>query len=133
MNAMQERRRGAPGSAEGCALLRQSVETLGLLMAPFTPHLSEEIWHRLGGQGLVLRAPWPVYDPALAQEEKATIVVEINGKIRDKYETDPDTGEEEMKSLALALPRIQALLAGKAVRKVVFIKGKIINIVYNPR
>ncbi len=70
-----------------------------------------------------------MYDPALAQEEKATIVVEINGKIRDKYETDPDTGEEEMKSLALALPRIQELLAGKTVRKVVVIKGKIINIV----
>ncbi|MDD8026411.1 MAG: leucine--tRNA ligase [Acidobacteriota bacterium] len=116
-------------SAEGRALLRQAAETLALLMAPFTPHLSEEMWSRLGHEGLVLRASWPAYDPALAQDEKATIVVEINGKIRDKYETDPATGEDEMKAQALALPRIQELLAGKTVRKVVVIKGKIINIV----
>ncbi len=116
-------------SSQGRDLLRRSVEGLALLMAPVTPHLSQEMWSRLGREGLIMRAPWPEFDPALAEEEMAVIVVEINGKIRDKYETAPETGEEEMKSLALALPRIQELLAGKTVRKVVVIKGKIINIV----
>jgi leucyl-tRNA synthetase len=114
---------------EGRALLRQAVETLTLLMAPFTPHLCEEMWSRLGHGGLILRAPWPEFDPALAQEEKATIVVEINGKIRDKFEAAPEIGEEAIKSGALALPRIQQLLAGRTIRKIVVIKGKMINIV----
>ena len=99
------------------------------MMAPFTPHLSEEMWARLGHAGLVLRAPWPVFDPALAQEEKAVIIVEIDGKIRDKFEADAAIIEEAMKSQALALPRIQQLLAGQTVRKVVVIKGKMVNIV----
>ena len=70
-----------------------------------------------------------VFDPALAQEEKATIVVEINGKIRDKFEAEPGVPEDEMKATALGLPRIQALIGGKPVRKVVCIKNKIVNIV----
>jgi leucyl-tRNA synthetase len=116
-------------SAEGRALLRQAVESLALIMAPFTPHAAEEMWSRLGHDGLVLRAPWPVYNPALAQEEKAVIVVEINGKVRDKFEADHDIGEEAMKDLALALPRIRELLEGRTVRKVIAIKAKMVNIV----
>jgi len=129
VNALRKDWDALAASGEGRALLRQAVEALALLMAPFTPHLSQERWSRLGREGLIMRAAWPAYDPERAREETATIVVEINGKIRDKYETAPETGEEEMKSLALALPRIQELLAGKTVRKVVVIKGKIINIV----
>jgi leucyl-tRNA synthetase len=87
------------------------------------------MWSRLGRGGLVLRAPWPAFDPALAQEEKATIIVEINGRIRDKFEAAPDIGEEAIRSQALLLPRIQQLLAGQTVRKIVVIKGKMINIV----
>jgi leucyl-tRNA synthetase len=87
------------------------------------------MWSRVGHEGLVLRAPWPVFDAALAQEEKATIIVEINGKIRDKFEAPTDIGEEAIQSGALALPRIRQLLAGQTVRKVVVIKGKMINIV----
>jgi leucyl-tRNA synthetase len=98
-------------------------------MAPFTPHLAEEMWRELGGRGLVLRALWPAFDPALAEEERATIIVEINGKVRDKFETDRDAAEEAIKEAALALPRIGQLLAGQAVRKVVVIKNKIVNIV----
>jgi leucyl-tRNA synthetase len=129
VNAIRKDWDALAASSEGRDILRQAVEGLALMMAPVTPHLSQEMWSRLGREGLIMRAPWPEFDPALAQEEMAVIVVEINGKIRDKYETAPETGEEEMKSLALALPRIQELLAGKTVRKVVVIKGKIINIV----
>ena len=117
------------GSIEGRALVGRAIETLTLLLAPFTPHLAEELWERLGGRGLVLDAAWPVFDPALAQEEKAVIVVEINGKIRDKFEADLGMSEEAMKAAALAMPRIQALISGKPVRKVVCIQNKIVNIV----
>ncbi len=129
VNVLKKEWDALKGAAEGRVLLRQAVETLTLMMAPFTPHLCEEMWSRLGRGGLVLRAPWPAFDPALAQEEKATIIVEINGKIRDKFEAASDIGEEAIKSQALALPRIQQLLAGQIVRKIVVIKGKMINIV----
>jgi leucyl-tRNA synthetase len=129
VNVLKKDKDAAAGSAEGRTLLRSSIETLALILAPFTPHLSEEMWSRLGHEGLILRAPWPVFDEAMAQEERAVIVVEINGKIRDKFEAAPDIGEDEMKAQALALPRIVQLLAGLTVRKVVCIKGKIINIV----
>jgi leucyl-tRNA synthetase len=129
VNVLKKEWDALKGSAEGRDLLRRAVENLALMMAPFTPHLAEEMWARLGHEGLVLRAPWPVYDPALAQEEKAVIVVEINGKVRDKFEADAAIGEEAIKAQALLLPRIQQLLAGQTVRKVVVIKGKMINIV----
>ena len=129
VNVLKKEWDALKGAAEGRAFLRQAIETLTLIMAPFTPHLSEEMWSRVGHEGLVLRAPWPVFDAALAQEEKATIIVEINGKIRDKFEAPTDIGEEAIQSGALALPRIRQLLAGQTVRKVVVIKGKMINIV----
>ncbi len=129
VNVFKKEREAVGGSAEGRVLLRRALEALALLMAPFTPHLSEELWRRLGGSGLVLEESWPSFDPLLAQEEKAVIIVEINGKVRDRFEAELDIGEDQMKAQALALPRIRQLLAGQAVRKVVCIKGKIINIV----
>ena len=128
-NALRKEKDSLQGSIEGRGLLGRSIETLTLLLSPFTPHLAEELWERLGGRGLVLDAAWPVFDPALAQEEKAVIVVEINGKIRDKFEAELGMSEDAMKAAALALPRIQALIAGKPVRKVVCIQNKIVNIV----
>jgi leucyl-tRNA synthetase len=128
-NEMKKDKDALRNSAEGRELLRQALETLILALAPFTPHISEEMWRMTGHETLVLRAPWPAFDPALAMEEKATIVVEINGKIRDKFETEHDAAEDDIKTAAMALPRIRQLLEGQTVRKVVVIKGKIVNIV----
>jgi len=128
-NALRKEKDALRNSPAGRDLLRDVRRTLVLLLAPFTPHVCEEMWSRMGEAGLIHGAPWPAFDPALAQEEKAVIVVEINGKIRDKFEAALEIGEEEMKAQALASPRIQALLEGKAVRKVVCIKNKIVNIV----
>jgi leucyl-tRNA synthetase len=128
-NVLRKEKEPLQGSLEGRALLGRSVETLTLLLAPFTPHFAEELWEKLGGRGLVFEAAWPVFDPALAQEEKAVIIVEINGKVRDKFEADLGLSEEEMKAAALGLPRIRTLLGGKPVRKVVCIQNKIVNIV----
>jgi leucyl-tRNA synthetase len=128
-NVLKDDKDAVLGSAEGRDLLRQAVETLVLTLAPFTPHLAEEMWSRMGRTALVLRAPWPVFDPALAKEERATIVVEVNGKVRDKFEAEHEATEDELKDAALALPRVRVLLAGRAVRKVVCIKNRIVNIV----
>ncbi|MBM3312022.1 MAG: leucine--tRNA ligase [Candidatus Aminicenantes bacterium] len=128
-NVLRETKAAVGPSAEGRTLVRQAVETLVLALAPFTPHIAEEMWERLGRKGLVLRAAWPEFDPALAEEEKATIVVEINGKVRDRFETGRDASEDEVKAEALALPRVRQLLAGQTVRKVVCIKNKVVNIV----
>jgi leucyl-tRNA synthetase len=116
-------------SADGRALLREAAADLVLLLSPFTPHVCEEMWKTLGREGLVFHAPWPAFDPVLAREEKATIVVEINGKIRDKFETNLGIPEDEMKARALDLPRIRALVGDRPVRKVVCIQNKIVNIV----
>jgi leucyl-tRNA synthetase len=128
-NVLRKEKDALRGTAEGRALLGRAVETLALVLSPFAPHLAEEIWERLGGRGLVFDASWPVHDPALAQEEKAVIVVEVNGKVRDKFEAGLDMSVEEMKTTALGLPRIQTLIAGKPIRKVVCIQNKIVNIV----
>ena len=128
-NTLKKEKDVLRSSADGRALLSEALETLILALAPFTPHVCEEMWRETGHETLVLRAPWPKYDPELAREEMAVIVVEINGKVREKFETSHDSTEDEIKAAALDLPRIRQLLAGQAVRKVVVIKGKIVNIV----
>jgi len=128
-NVLRKENESLKASAAGRSLLRSALENLVLLLAPFTPHVSEELWRRMGHTTLVYHAPWPAYEPALAREEKATIVVEINGKIRDKFEADLDLSEDEIKATALGLARVQALIGVKPVRKVVCIKNKIVNIV----
>ena len=128
-NVIRKEKDTLRNSAEGRALLGEALETLILALAPFTPHVCEEIWRGTGHEALILRAPWPAFDPALALEEKATIVVEINGKVREKFATGHDAAEDDIKTAALALPRIRRLLEGQTVRKVVVIKGKIVNIV----
>jgi len=128
-NTLKKEKDVLRSSADGRALLREALETLILALAPFTPHISEEMWRETGHETLVLRAAWPKYDSELAREEMAVIVVEINGKVREKFETSHDSSEDEIKAAALDLPRIRQLLAGQPVRKVVVIKGKIVNIV----
>jgi leucyl-tRNA synthetase len=128
-NVLRKEKDALLGSIEGRGLVGRAIETLVLLLSPFTPHLAEELWEKLGGTRLVFDAAWPVFDPALAQEEKAVIIVEINGKIRDKFEANLGMSEDEMKATALGLPRIRTLIAGKPVHKVVCIQNKIVNIV----
>jgi leucyl-tRNA synthetase len=128
-NMLRKEKDGLKDSLAGRELLSRALENLVLLLAPFTPHVCEEMWRRMGHEDLVFGAAWPSFDPALAQEEKATIVVEINGKIRDKFEADLGVPEEELKTTALGLARIQALIEGRPIRKVVCIKNKIVNIV----
>ncbi len=99
------------------------------LLAPYAPHLGEELWERLGNKGTIAYAGWPTYDPALTVDNTVTIVVQVNGKIRDKFEAALGTDKAELEKTALALPGAVKFLEGKAPKKVIVVPNKLVNIV----
>jgi len=111
------------------AVISELTETLTLLLAPFAPHLGEEVWQQLGGAGSVYRAPWPAYDPQQAAEEKVNVMIQVNGKIKDKIGVALDSDEETVKKEALQSEKIRQLLAGRQVLKMIFVKNKMLSIV----
>ena len=118
-------------------LPRGLFEPLVLMLAPYAPHLCEELWERLGHkESLAGRpafgqpsAPWPSYDEALCVDDEAEIVVQVNGKIRDRFSSPTGSPEEGLKATALALPKVKEAIAGKEIVKVIAIKDKLVNIV----
>ncbi len=107
----------------------EAAKTLLLLMAPSFPHISEELWARIGRAGSIHQQAWPTWDEALAAEEIITIVVQVNGKVRDRFEAAADIGEAEAKEKALATAGAQKHLDGKQPLKVIYIPGRLVNIV----
>ncbi len=105
-----------------------AVDTLLLLLAPMTPHLAAEAWERRHGDHIHLR-PWPVADPQLASEDAVTMIVQVNGKVRDRIEVSPSISEAEAEGLALASPAVVEALAGAAPRRVIVKPPKLVNIV----
>ncbi len=114
-----------------------AIDSLLLMLAPETPHIAEELWQRRhGGQAGDFQAadsihvqPWPAFDPELAKAQMITLVVQVNGKLRDKIEAPADITEEAARALALARPAVQKWLEGQQVRKVIVAGGKLVNIV----
>jgi leucyl-tRNA synthetase len=111
------------------ALLADVQRNLVLLLAPFAPYLAHELWEMLGENGSLIRESWPKYDPALAKEDEIEIPVQVNGKLRGLIVVPVDTPKEKLEQLALADPKIQGLIAGKQVVKVIVVPGKLVNIV----
>ena len=107
----------------------ENWKTLIKLLAPFAPHLAEELWQRLGGKDSVHNQKWPKYDPKLIKKEKVTLVIQINGKLRDKVDLESEISEKEAKELALKREKIKKWIEGKEIKKVIFVPGKLINIV----
>jgi leucyl-tRNA synthetase len=107
----------------------EALRTLVLLMAPTFPHMTEELWETLGEPYSVHRQAWPIWDDELAAEELLTIVVQVNGKLRDKFQAPADIAEAEAKSHALACEGAQRHMDGKRPVKVIYIPGKLVNIV----
>jgi leucyl-tRNA synthetase len=100
-----------------------------LMLAPFTPHIAEELWARIGGEYSIHQQAWPVADPAAAAEEVIELVVQVNGKVRDKIVVPADVTEETAKARALASEKVQAQLNGGAPRQVIYVPGRLVNIV----
>ncbi len=107
----------------------RAAEAAVLLLAPFTPHIAEEMWQRLGKSGSIATMAWPVYDEKATIEEQVEVVVQINGKVRSHLLLSPETAENEARERALADPKIQELVAGKKIVKVIYVPRKLINIV----
>ncbi len=108
---------------------KRAVDSFLVLLAPTAPHLAEELWAQRGNQYSVHSQPWPVWDEALAADREVTLVVQVNGKVRDKLTVAADVSEEQAKSLALASDKVKAALDGKQVRRVIYVPGKLVNVV----
>ncbi|MGA2532353.1 MAG: leucine--tRNA ligase [Candidatus Aminicenantales bacterium] len=129
LNLIKKEKDSLMETSGGREALRQSLQALIALLSPFAPHIAEELWEKTGHTGLLMRSPWPAFDEELAREELVTVVVQVNGKLRDKFEAEPDLTEASMEERALALPKIQAALGGRPPRKVICVKNKLVNIV----
>jgi len=108
---------------------REMVESFVLLLAPFAPHLAEELWVKLGHQGTLAYAPWPGFDPALAQDERHEYVVQVNGKVRHRFQAKAGLDADALLAAAKAEPQVVALLNGKTVVKQITIPGRLANFV----
>ncbi len=108
----------------------EAVRTMLLLMAPFTPFVAEELWERIGQPYSIHQQSWPVFDPEIAAEEQITLVVQVNGKVRDRLQVPANITEEEAKRLALESEGAKRHMDGKQPRKVIFVADRgMVNIV----
>mgnify|MGYP006287729409 CR=1 FL=1 len=108
---------------------KETYESLLKILSPFAPHLCEEIWEDLGEKESIFKQSWPEFDPELARDETIELVIQVNGKVRDKMEVPADIEEEEAKKEALEREKIKSWIEGKEIVKIVFVPGKLVNIV----
>ena len=121
----------------GTPAWNEAVDSLLLMLAPEAPHIAEELWQQRHGTAnggfdaakSVHMQAWPDFDPELAKADTITLVVQVNGKVRDKIEVPAGITEDRARELALARPAVQKWLEGEQVRKVIFAGGKLVNIV----
>jgi leucyl-tRNA synthetase len=107
---------------------RFAAETAVSLIQPYAPHIAEELWERLGHERL-WEQPWPVADPVLLEVETVEVVVQVDGRIRDRLHVSPDTPDEELVALARASERVGSYLDGGEVARTVVVPGKLVNFV----
>ena len=127
LNAAQEFARDA-GEGDD-PYLKEVGWTMALLLQPFAPHISEEIWAALGGEGSVAAQPWPHADPAWRKEDTVDVVVQVNGRLRGHLRVSPALAEAEALALAQADGKIAPHLEGKTIRRTIYLPGRLLNIV----
>ncbi|MBR0051834.1 MAG: class I tRNA ligase family protein, partial [Firmicutes bacterium] len=110
-------------------LLADATQKLVLLLAPFVPHIAEEMWEGIGGEGLVYDAKWPQVDESMLVKDTVEIVVQINGKVREKADVPAGLDKAALEETVMAMDSVKALTAGKNVAKVIAVPGKLVNIV----
>ena len=106
-----------------------AAKTLAQLMSPMTPHLSEELWEKLGEKTLIAEQPWPMVDETLLTDDTMTMPIQINGKRRGQIEVQKDLNQPDIEKLALAEPAVQKALNGNDPKKVIVVPGRIVNVV----
>jgi leucyl-tRNA synthetase len=108
---------------------RDTIERFLILLSPFAPHISEELWEKLGKENSISLEKWPEADSKLIKEKVITLVIQVNDKVRDKIEVEVDISEEKAKELAISQKNVRKWIQGKEIKKVIFVPGKLINIV----
>ena len=111
------------------AVAREALLLLAQMLAPFAPHLAEEIWHGLGGAGLVVHSAWPEADPSALVRDLVTVAVQVNGKLRGQLQITPEATAEEVVAQALAEPQVQRYLAQGTIKKHIYVPGRLLNFV----
>ncbi|MFQ5790184.1 MAG: leucine--tRNA ligase [Acidobacteriota bacterium] len=109
--------------------LREATETVVMLLAPFAPHIAEEMWEMLGHKRSLVRTEWPSCDPAVAAEETVTLVLQVNGKVRNRITIPADLDEEALRQRAMEDDKIRSLTSGKTVQRVVVVPRRLVNVV----
>jgi leucyl-tRNA synthetase len=114
---------------EAAGVVREAIEALVRMLAPFAPHTAEELWELLGHEGGLAAARWPAFDAEVAKADEIVVPVQVNGKVRARLTVAADTSEAELERLALADPAVIAQAAGKTIKKVVVAKGRLVSVV----
>jgi leucyl-tRNA synthetase len=109
--------------------LRECFDALARLLAPFAPHFAEELWDRLGNEGFVALAPWPEADPDLLVEERVTVVVQVNGKLRGRLTLDRGADQAAAMEAARADANVAAHLEGKSLERAIWVPDRLLNLV----
>jgi leucyl-tRNA synthetase len=129
VNAMYNYKENVPTSSWNRGLMAQAASNLVILLAPFAPHVSEEKWEYLGNEGSVHNKPWPDYDPAALAKDEVEIVVQLNGKVKDRMKIGANASSDELKSAALELPKIKNAVASGQIVDVIVVPGRLVNVV----
>ncbi len=109
--------------------LKKAIETTIILLAPFVPHLAEEMWDKLGNKKSIFETDWPGYSEGILRQDMATLVIQINGKVRARIEVASSAGEDEIKKVATEDPVVKKWIEDRLPKKVIIVKGKLVNIV----
>ena len=128
VNAMYDYREKTAGKVNP-SVFREAAEKLLLLLAPFAPHITEELWHLMGKEGSIHQAAWPTYEAEALKQDLINIVVQVNGKVRDHLDVAPDLDGEGMKELVLASAKLPQWTGGKNIVKIITVPKKLVNIV----
>ena len=110
-------------------IIREGIETIVTILAPFTPHVGEELWTMIGKEGSVFNISWPKYDESALVQDEVEVIVQVNGKLRDKISMDANIAREDMEKIALESEKVKAAIEGKNVVKVIAVPKKLVNIV----
>jgi leucyl-tRNA synthetase len=128
MNAIDHLKISDDSSESAKIVFRDAMVNVVLLLSPFAPHIAEELWVELGHEAGVMNADWPAVNEEALKRDELELVVQVNGKVRDKIKVSSSATKDEIEATALAAEKVQQWLEGKTVRKVIVVPGRLVNI-----
>jgi leucyl-tRNA synthetase len=129
MELLNEMSKAKTAGAYGSKEWQECADIYLRMLAPVCPHISEELWQKLGKPYSIHQQPWPKVDEEAAKDDEITLIVQVNGKLRDRIQVSPAISEDEARAAALSSPSVQAFLEGKEPKKVIYVPGRLVNIV----